>query len=98
MFDIRFGENGTVVLDGRLDASQTRKARAFLEEVTESRVVDCKALEYISSAGLGVLLMTQKKLQEAGHGLKLVNVNHHIHDIFHYSGLDRVFKIERGDG
>ena len=98
MFDIKFGDDGEVVLDGRLDASQTGKAEAFLAEVVESRVVDCKSLEYISSAGLGALLLTQKKLQQSGQGLTLVNVNNHIHDIFHYSGLDRVFRIERDDG
>jgi anti-sigma B factor antagonist len=95
MFDIRYGDNGEIVLDGRLDASQTAKARAFLEEVNESHVVDCSSLEYISSAGLGILLMTQKKLQASSGGLDLINVNNHIYDVFHYSGLDRVFKIKR---
>ena len=97
MFAIRDGDGGEIVLDGRLDASQTAKAKAFLEDVTESHIVDCTNLEYISSAGLGVLLMTQKKLQGSSGGLNLINVNNHIHDVFHYSGLDRVFKIERSE-
>jgi anti-sigma B factor antagonist len=94
MFDIKFGEKGEVLLDGRLDASQTAKAKELLAGVTGSRVVDCRKLEYISSAGLGVLLMTQKRLKAAGGELSLINVNHHIRDVFRYSGLDQVFKID----
>ena len=94
MFEIKFGDKGEVLLDGRFDASQTAGAKSVLAEITDSRVVDCSNLEYISSAGLGVLLMTQKRLKAAGGELSLVNVNHHIRDVFRYSGLDQVFKIE----
>jgi len=51
-------------------------------------------LEYISSAGLGVLLKTHKKFLGQGQSLKLVNVNNHINDIFKYSGFDKLFDIE----
>jgi anti-anti-sigma factor len=47
----------------------------------------------VSSAGLGVLLKTQKRLGAAG-GLTLVNVNAHILDVFRYSGFDQIFRIE----
>jgi anti-sigma B factor antagonist len=56
-------------------------------------VVDLTGLEYISSAGLGVLLKTQKRLMASGRGLRLVNANRHIHDIFRYSGFDKIFEI-----
>ena len=52
-------------------------------------------LEYISSAGLGVLLRTHKRLMAEGHGVKLVGVGPHISDIFTYSGFDRLFDIEK---
>ncbi len=94
MLDIRLGDEGEVVFSGRFDAAQTAGAKSVLAEITASRVVDCSNLEYISSAGLGVLLMTQKRLKAAGGELSLVNVNHHIRDVFRYSGLDQVFKIE----
>jgi hypothetical protein len=35
-----------------------------------------------------VLLKTQKRVMQSGRGLKLVNVNRHIHDIFRYAGFD----------
>jgi anti-sigma B factor antagonist len=53
-------------------------------------------LEYISSAGLGVLLRTQKRLLQSGGGLRLVNPSRHIRDIFRYSGFDRIFQIDDG--
>jgi anti-sigma B factor antagonist len=95
MFEIRFGERGEVVLKGRLDAAQTARAREFFEQITESSVVDCSGLEYISSAGLGVLLRTQKRLMAESAQLTLVDLNKHIHDVFRYAGLDQVFKIEQ---
>jgi anti-sigma B factor antagonist len=50
-------------------------------------------LEYVSSAGLGVLLRTHKRLMVGEIGLELVNVNKHIADIFRYSGFDKLFAI-----
>ena len=93
MFDIAFNDNGDVVVRGRLDAAQAPRAQAFLDEVDGSCVVDMTDLEYISSAGLGVLLSTHKRLMTGDSGLELVNVNPHIADIFRYSGFDRLFVI-----
>ena len=55
--------------------------------------LDCSRLEYISSAGLGVLLKTQKRLTASGGKLRLVGVNRHLQDIFRYSGFDQIFEI-----
>jgi anti-sigma B factor antagonist len=94
MFEIRLGEQGEVVCEGRLDASQAAKAQAFLDALPTPHVVDLGGLEYISSAGLGVLLRTQKRVLQSGGGLRLIKVNRHIRDIFRYSGFDRIFEIE----
>jgi anti-sigma B factor antagonist len=96
MFEIRMGEQGEVVLSGRLDASQCEKALRFLDTVSAPRTVDLAALEYISSAGLGVLLKTQKRAMAGGQGLRLLNANKHIRDIFKYAGFDRIFDIPPG--
>lgn len=93
MFEIGFNEDGEVVLTGRLDAAQAPAAQAFFERVEDGCVLDLAALEYISSAGLGVLLRAHKRLANAGGGLELRNVNAHIGDIFSYSGFDRLFVI-----
>lgn len=93
MLQIDFGEDGVVVVSGRLDASQCPAAQAFMDQVDGVVTVECSGLEYISSAGLGVLLKTQKRLLANGGKLRLVGVNSHIHDVFRYSGFDQIFEI-----
>ena len=56
--------------------------------------LDLSALEYISSAGLGVLLRTQKRLMGSSGRLRLAGVRPHVRDIFVYSGFDKLFEIE----
>ncbi|MCH7820396.1 MAG: STAS domain-containing protein [Proteobacteria bacterium] len=94
MFQIGFDDAGTIIAEGRLDAAQAPRAQEFLDAVTEECILDLGQLEYISSAGLGVLLRTHKRLMSDGRGLKLINVNRHINDIFMYSGFDKLFEIE----
>lgn len=93
MLDIRIGDDQCVLMRGRLDASQAATAQAFLDQVEPPCVIDVAGLEYISSAGLGVLLKTHKRLLAAGSGLRLVNVNPHVNDVFRYSGMDKLFSI-----
>ena len=93
MFEISLANDGTVVIVGRLDAAQAVKAQAFLDRIEGQCVLDLDKLEYVSSAGLGVLLKTHKRLMGSGSGVKLINVGHHIHDIFRYSGFDKLFEI-----
>jgi len=94
MFEIGFTPDGAVSVSGRLDAAQAQKAQDFLDQVDGRCVIDMAQLEYVSSAGLGVLLRTHKRLMVDGAGLELVNVNKHIVDIFRYSGFDRLFVIK----
>lgn len=98
MFHIDFGSDGEIICRGRLDAAQCEKAQSFMDSVAEARVLDFTDLEYISSAGLGVLLKTQKRLVASGAGLKIINVNNHIHDVFRYSGFNAIFDIEARSG
>lgn len=94
MFDIQVDEDDTIQLSGRFDATQAEKAKRIFNEVVNTRYIDFKNLEYISSAGLGVLLMTQKRLNETGYQLIIKNMNNHIHEIFRYAGFDMIFEIE----
>ena len=94
MFNIEFGENGDILCSGRLDAAQCAKAEQLLDSVEGPNTLDFAQLEYISSAGLGILLKTQKRLVEKSTGLKIINVNNHIHDVFRFSGFHSIFEIE----
>ena len=93
MFEIEMGGGGEIVCRGRLDASQCENAERFLAGLEGSSTLDFDELEYISSAGLGILLKTQKRLAGSGAGLKIINVNKHIHDVFRYSGFHAIFDI-----
>lgn len=94
MFEISFNDKSEVELKGRLDAAQAAHAQEFLDQLNGPCVLDMATLEYISSAGLGVLLKTHKRMMTGSSGLSLVNVNPHIIDIFRYSGFDKLFDIK----
>lgn len=94
MLAIDYGKDGAVVLVGRFDAAQSPGAQAFLDKVEGTVRLDCAELEYISSAGLGVLLKTQKRLLASGGKLRLARLKPHLRDIFTYSGFDQLFEIE----
>lgn len=94
MFEVRFEGTGRVRLVGRLDASQADAATAALRRLDGPVVADFSELEYISSAGLSVILQTYKRLHDSGHSLLLVNLSPRIRNVFGYAGLDRVLRIE----
>jgi anti-anti-sigma factor len=93
MLTIDYGPGGAVLIAGRLDAAQCPAAQAFLDKVSGTVTLDCTQLEYISSAGLGVLLKTQKRLMASGGKLRLAGVSRHLRDILQYSGFDQIFEI-----
>src|SRR5438128_12362750 len=98
MLSIDFQAEGVVAIAGRLDAAEAPRADAFLEKVGKPFTLDCSKLEYISSAGLGVLLKNQKRLMATGGKMKLRGLNSHLRDIFRYAGFDRIFEIEPAPG
>jgi anti-anti-sigma factor len=98
MFEIRQGDAGVVTMAGRLDATQCDAALKFLNEIAQLRVIDLARLEYIASAGLRVILLSQKRCKAAGGGVRLINVAPAIHDIFHFAGFDQILDITRAAG
>ena len=60
----------------------------------DSLIIDFTNLEYISSAGLRVLIATQKKLKPENIPMTIRNVNDTINEIFRMSGFDKILKIE----
>ena len=87
-------ENGTVRLEGRLDASQSEKAKEELSKIFESITIDMSDLDYISSSGLSVLIKTYKRLEEGGETVTLTNMSDRIRDVFELTRLDQFFDIE----
>lgn len=94
MFDIQVEANGIVRLSGRLDAAESDHAQRVLRGLDTSLTLDCSKLDYISSAGIGVLIEAYKRLHASGHSLKLVHLLPRVRNIFTYAGLDRILTIE----
>lgn len=92
--NIDWGPDGAVMLSGRLDATQIPAAEAFLTEVQGKVTIDCAGLDYIASAGLGLLLKTQKRLMGSGGGIRLRGLSRATREIFVFSGFDQVFEID----
>jgi anti-sigma B factor antagonist len=91
-------ENGicTVALEGRLDTITSpeleTELKSSLDGVTEL-IMDFEKLEYISSAGLRVLLSAQKTMNNQG-SMKVINVNDTVMEIFEVTGFVDVLTIE----
>ena len=83
-------------LIGRLD---TTTAPALDKTINENLnniknlILDFKGLEYISSAGLRVLLSTQKKMQQIG-TMKVINVSEEVFEVFEITGFADILVIE----
>ncbi len=91
-------ENATLTacLEGKLDTSTAPQAAQELEAEIgniNSLVLDMKALKYISSAGLRVLLSLHKKMAAKG-GMTLRNVNETNMEIFDMTGFTDILNIE----
>ncbi len=80
-------------MSGRFDASQVDTVKNVLGQLGTTTILDIRGLEYISSAGLGILLAVQKKLSERGQRLRLANMNKHIRDVFKITRLETIFEI-----
>ncbi|CDG64931.1 MAG: anti-sigma factor antagonist [Methanobacterium sp.] len=90
------GKTLTVKLDGRLDTNTTPKVEEELKEIlpgVEDLVLDFGDLKYISSAGLRLILSTQKTMNQQG-SLVIRNVNDMVMEIFETTGFDDVLTIE----
>ena len=84
----------TVAIDGRLDTVTAPELESFLGEHymgVDSLMFDCKELDYISSAGLRVLLTAHKRMKGA---MKLKGVNELVMEVFEMTGFADIWVIE----
>ncbi|MBQ3379805.1 MAG: STAS domain-containing protein [Clostridia bacterium] len=86
----------TVSIEGRLDTATSPELDAELKaqfpEITEL-IIDMEKLEYLSSAGLRVLLSAQKIMNKQG-SMTVKNVNETIMEIFEITGFSDILTIE----
>ena len=90
------GSSLTIAVEGRLDTVTSPELEAelsaSLDGVTDL-TLDFSGLEYISSAGLRVLLATQKKMNAQG-GMKVCGVNETVGEVFEVTGFADILTIE----
>lgn len=89
-------EKTTLAIAGRLDtttAPQLEKELDSVLEGTKELVFDMNGLEYISSAGLRIILKAQKAMNAKG-SMKLIGVNDSIMEIFEITGFADIITIE----
>jgi anti-sigma B factor antagonist len=90
------GSKLTVAVEGRLDTTTAPELEASLKEDiegVEELVIDLANLEYISSAGLRVLLAAQKIMMKQGK-MVVTNPNDVISEIFEVTGFRDILTIE----
>ena len=93
---VRDGEKLSIKLSGRLDTTTTPKLVAELKQSIDgvkALVFDFGEVEYISSAGLRVLLAAQKVMNRQGE-MKLTGVNADVMEIFEITGFSEILTIE----
>ena len=90
------GDRLNMAVIGRLDTTTAPQLDAALKEAlpgVKELVLDFSALDYISSAGLRVLLSTQKIMSKQG-SMKLTGVNEGIMEVFEITGFAGILTIE----
>lgn len=94
MFEIKYDiEQQTVMISGQFDASRANECKELLGSIDKSITIDMSGLEYICSAGIGILVMNYSRLKDLGEKIYLTNLNDHIKKVFKISLLDKVFEI-----
>ena len=91
----RNGDKVTLAISGRLDTLTAPTLKEAIEEHTQGAlhlVLDIKNLEYISSAGLRVMLTAQRKMQKIG-SMTVTNPNDEMKEIFKLTGFSTILVI-----
>jgi len=90
-------ENGVIVsIKGELDAVTGPELTNFFKELMEEQnnlIADFSKVDYISSAGLRVLLATVKETRRMGGDLRLANVQDNVNKVLKISGFVSILKV-----
>lgn len=87
----------TLIVEGRIDTITSQELDDEIQKEIKNfdyLIIDFTDVEYISSAGLRVLIGTQKKLKPENIPFVIRNVNDNVGEIFRVSGFDQLLTIE----
>ncbi len=90
-----------VAVHGNMDSNTSPQAQQALDEILAGGgrkiALDFTALDYISSAGLRVLLGTAKRLNGSGGALRLFGLNPSVREVFDISGFSTILTVSRSE-
>ena len=93
------GEVKIVRIEGELNTLTSPDAEAQLTQLIDAGarkiVVNFEQLDYISSAGLYILLATAKQLQVSGGELRICSLNDLVREVFEMSGFDSIVSVSK---
>jgi anti-sigma B factor antagonist len=90
------GEVLVIAVDGRIDSTTSRQLEDVLPErvqATPRVLLDMSDVQYVSSAGLRVLLKAAKSARSTGHDLVLTGLLPQVHEVFQVIGFESLFRI-----
>ena len=85
-----------IAVEGRIDSSTSKQLEDVLPErvqVTQRVLLDMRDVQYVSSAGLRVMLKAAKVARSTGHDLALSGLLPQVHEVFQVIGFDSLFRI-----
>lgn len=95
--EIKMEKEIVLIIEGRLDSSSSgeleKKFLAMMEGGEKNFVVDFTAMDYISSAGLRVLLMAAKRTAKLGGKVVLASLCANVKEVFNITGFTGIFTI-----
>ena len=93
---IKQGKNLTISLEGRLDNNTASELEEKIENLKRIKdlTLDLDGLDYISSAGLRVLLTMQKLMNSKDGKMTITNVSENVMGIFEVTGFSEILNIE----
>lgn len=94
---IKKGNTITIEIDGRLETGTAPELEVELNKVVpvcQDLILDFAKLEYVSSAGLRVLLTAQKTMNAKGGNMKIININDVVREVFNITGFTSILTIE----
>ncbi len=90
------GTTVTVAPEGRLDtvtSAALKEQLACCDTAGLDFVFDFEKVDYISSAGLRLLVSVQKKTRAEGHSMSIKNINPVVREVFRVSGFNKAFTV-----
>jgi anti-sigma B factor antagonist len=88
----------TVSVEGKLTVQTAPELESTINGINDSVVdldIDLESVDYISSAGLRVLVAAQKMITSRGGKMRLLSPNDEVFEVFEMTGLSDIFTVER---